>query len=287
MCVCVSGCASVDLLAQVIHTRWSPRTGHSVMLSLLHANKESFVAKAGLYHLPSLTAAPPPPDCQCVKRQTSPVSGWDLGAVALALQDEVSTYPIALKADLIVASLKEHRITVVCGDTGSGKTTQVPQIACQYVRDKYYQDWSFGAVWIALPTRCATQSSFDRVCSEVDVSPGWYAGCRTGEKNACVGDDKVMLFLTHGYLAEVIADDVLHRVSVLIIDDAHRLSESMSFVLTMLKRRLSTDCRELRVVVMSAESGRDSMMSHFRESVGLVEASGDASKWIGLSVIQL
>ena len=66
------------------------------------------------------------------KRTHSAVTGCYLSSAAWTLQDEVRSFPVAQKSELIYECLKAHRVTMVCGDTGDGKTTQVPQIATEF-----------------------------------------------------------------------------------------------------------------------------------------------------------
>ena len=208
------------------------------------------------------------------ERTHSALTGQPLGARARALQEEVRTYPVVAKADEIMASLHKHRITVLCGDTGSGKTTQMPFIASDFVWQVYDDERAWiGAVWVALPQRGATRKQFERVCLEADTMPGRYAACRT--RTTSLGHTQAhLMFMTQGYLAQLVQSDMLTKVGVLILDDAHRRTEQLSFIFAVLKKYLGRPGVRLRIVVMTAENELVLMKRHFEEEVGFVEASG-------------
>ena len=192
---------------------------------------------------------------------------------------------MSLKRTEITAALENHSITVIHGDTGSGKTTQVPQLAADIVRKHFRRtgEW-LGSVLVAMPARAPTYTQFRRVCQEADVSPGWFAGCRThGQKDGSLHASVV--FMTIGYLVRLVHTDIIERAAFVILDDTHVRCEELSFLYAMLKWLLTQGQRQAsgahapagrcpKVVLMSSVSQVDEARCFFGGNVGYVEASG-------------
>ncbi len=206
-----------DRFSELISTLASPQNDHG---SGGAASGGDGLSHPELRRLPDFEAAVGAADGVAASAWSpSPVSGSDLSAGALALQELACTFPIAGVRGRIRKSFAENRVTVICGDTGSGKTTQVPQLAAEFVWSFYIHsgEW-LGQVLMALPTRAGTEAEFWYVCGEADVWPGELAGCRTrarkdGEKTAS------MLFLTQGYLVRLVHNGIIQRAAVVILDE--------------------------------------------------------------------
>lgn len=238
--------------------------------------------------LQPLLPAPPSGSPNAV-RTHSPLTGNSLGTRALQLQETVKDYPVVGRIGEISDMLWARTVTIIAGDTGSGKTTQVPQIAGELVRRHFAVTGHWlGQVLIAIPARAATERQFARVCEEADVQPGRWAACRTHMRK--VGDaNAALMFMTQGYLARIIHQGILEKVSFIILDDTQIKSEELSFICSLLRRRLDTitgDGDEWapganapggiwpRVVLMSAESNFDEARSLFGPDIGLLTVSG-------------
>ena len=154
--------------------------------------------------------------------------------------------PICAHREEILALLKKHPVLIVCGDTGSGKTTQLPKMAMELGRGT-------GGRRIACtqPRRLAAVTVAERVAQELKTPLGGVIGFqhRFGRQ---VSEDTRVKFMTDGVLlAETRADPLLRAYDTIIIDEAHERSLNVDFLLGILKRILARR-RDLKVIVSSA-----------------------------------
>lgn len=173
--------------------------------------------------------------------------------------------PIAAHADDIVRLLKAHQVVVVAGETGSGKTTQLPKLC---VRAGLAEQ---GMIGHTQPRRLAARAVASRIAEELQVTLGSTVGyaVRFSDQTSAATRIKVM---TDGLLlAEIPRDRDLRRYSVLIIDEAHERSLNIDFLLGYLKR-LCQRRRDLKVVITSATIDVEAFARHF--SAPVVQVSG-------------
>ena len=164
--------------------------------------------------------------------------------------------PIAARADEIVAALRAHPVLVVAGETGSGKTTQLPKLCLAAGRGVS------GLIGCTQPRRIAARSVARRVASELGTDLGDLVGWQVRFTEQ-VGARALVKFMTDGILlAETQGDAWLDRYDTLIIDEAHERSLNIDFLLGYLKR-LVTKRRDLRVVVTSATIDTARFAEHF------------------------
>ena len=153
--------------------------------------------------------------------------------------------PISRRRDDILAALREHQVMVVVGETGSGKTTQLPKMAMELAGDRP------GRVGCTQPRRLAAASVSRRVAEELGCELGGLVGyqVRFEEK---AGPDTRLKFMTDGILlAETQHDPDLRQYHTLILDEAHERSLNIDFLLGYLK--LLLDRRpDLKLVISSA-----------------------------------
>ena len=154
--------------------------------------------------------------------------------------------PVVAERAKIVETLKCHQVVIVCGDTGSGKTTQLPKMALEA---------GFGAkgrlVACTQPRRLAAVTVAERVASELGEEIGATVGYqhRFGKQ---LSDSTCVKFMTDGILlAETRHDPLLRAYDAIIIDEAHERTLNVDFLLGILKRILERR-RDLRVIVSSA-----------------------------------
>jgi len=150
--------------------------------------------------------------------------------------------PVSGHQDEILAALRAHPVVIVCGDTGSGKTTQLPKMALEA-----------GCTRIACtqPRRLAAVTMAERVAAELQVNVGDLVGYqhRFGRK---VSPATQVKFMTDGVLlAETRTDPLLRRYDAIIVDEAHERSLNVDFLLGILTRILARR-RDLTVIVSSA-----------------------------------
>ena len=153
--------------------------------------------------------------------------------------------PITAHADAIEQSLRYHQVIIVCGDTGSGKTTQLPKIALKAGRG------SRGIIGCTQPRRLAALAMARRVADEFGQEPGGFIGYqhRFDKK---LSPDTVVKFMTDGILlAETRRDRLFRAYDTLIIDEAHERSLNIDFLLGILKRVLPRR-PDLKIIISSA-----------------------------------
>src|SRR5699024_12300970 len=170
--------------------------------------------------------------------------------------------PIAAAHADITAALSDHQVIVVAGETGSGKTTQLPKIA-----------WQLGARSIAhtQPRRIAARSVARRIADECDVELGAEVGYAVRFDDMS-DDDTQMRIMTDGLLlAEIHRDRPRRRYDTLIIDEAHERSLAIDFLLGYLSRILPRR-PDLKVIVTSATIQVDRFAAMFDAPV--IEVSG-------------
>ncbi len=153
--------------------------------------------------------------------------------------------PIAGEADRIVAAIRRHPVVVVAGETGSGKTTQLPKLCLAAGRGVA------GLIGCTQPRRIAARSVARRVAQELATPIGGLVGWQVRFTEE-VGPNTLIKFMTDGILlAETQTDRWLSRYDTLIIDEAHERSLNIDLLLGYLKRLLARR-RDLKLVVTSA-----------------------------------
>ncbi len=174
--------------------------------------------------------------------------------------------PIAARREEIAGLIEAHPVVVVCGETGSGKTTQLPKICLGIGRGIR------GMIGHTQPRRLAARSVAARIAEETGMVLGEGVGyqVRFDDQSAPATRVKVM---TDGILLNELAfDRRLARYDTLIIDEAHERSLNIDFLLGYL-RRLLTERRDLKLVITSATIDPERFAKHF-DDAPVVEVSG-------------
>jgi ATP-dependent helicase HrpA len=179
--------------------------------------------------------------------------------------------PVLAKRDVIAEAIAKHQVVIVCGETGSGKTTQLPKICLTLGRG------IDGLIGHTQPRRIAARSVAARLAEELNSPLGSDVGykVRFGDKTSPQTYIKVM---TDGILlAETQGDRMLDRYDTLIIDEAHERSLNVDFLLGYL-RRLLPRRPDLKIIVTSATIDPERFAMHFKDSYGtpapIIEVSG-------------
>lgn len=174
--------------------------------------------------------------------------------------------PISQQRGRIMEALSAHQVVIVAGETGSGKTTQLPKMCLEagFAAN--------GQIGCTQPRRVAAMSISKRVAEELDVPWGRMVGCKMRFADD-TSDATKLKFMTDGILlAEVQSDPMLRKYSALIIDEAHERSLNIDFLLGYLKGLLQKR-PELKLIITSATI--DTLV--FSEAFGgapIVEVSG-------------
>ncbi len=182
---------------------------------------------------------------------------------AICYPDEL---PVSGRIDEIRAAIEAHQVIIVCGDTGSGKTTQLPKACLQSGRGLT------GLIGHTQPRRIAARSVATRLSEELGVAPGTAVGfkIRLAESGSM---DSLIRVMTDGILlAEIQGDPELLRYDTLIIDEAHERSLNIDFLLGYLKRLLPRR-PDLRIIITSATIDPQGF-SRFFEDAPVIEVSG-------------
>ncbi|AUI53032.1 ATP-dependent RNA helicase HrpA [Arthrobacter crystallopoietes] len=179
------------------------------------------------------------------------------------------TLPVSERRDDIMAAIAANQVTIIAGETGSGKTTQIPKICLELgLGDK-------GLIGHTQPRRLAARTVAERIAEELDVKLGEEVGFQvrfTGQ----VGRSTRIKLMTDGILlAEIQHDKLLKKYSTIIIDEAHERSLNIDFILGYLKRILPQR-PDLKVIITSATIDPERFAKHFGddEPAPIIEVSG-------------
>ncbi|MBN8264819.1 MAG: ATP-dependent RNA helicase HrpA [Xanthomonadales bacterium] len=183
----------------------------------------------------------------------------DARAAALPAARVDASLPIAAHADELVGLIRTHQVVVVAGETGSGKTTQLPKLCLLAGRG------AAGMVGCTQPRRIAARSVARRVAEELQVPIGGAVGYQV-RFNDAVGEATAIKFMTDGILlAEIQHDRWLSKYDTLIIDEAHERSLNIDFLLGYLKQLLPKR-PDLKLVVTSATIDTARFAAHFGDA---------------------
>jgi ATP-dependent helicase HrpA len=186
----------------------------------------------------------------------------------------VITYPAGLpvseRKDDLLAAIRDHQVVIVAGETGSGKTTQLPKICLELGRGVR------GLIGHTQPRRLAARTVADRIADELGTELGGAVGYKVRFTDQ-VGDGTLVKLMTDGILlAELQQDRMLRQYDTLIIDEAHERSLNIDFILGYL-RQLLPRRPDLKVIITSATIDPDRFARHFgtdAEPAPVVEVSG-------------
>ena len=159
--------------------------------------------------------------------------------------DYPENLPVSARAEEITELLREHQVLIVAGDTGSGKTTQLPKVCL---------DAGFGVrglIGHTQPRRLAALSVANRIADELGVEIGGGVGSQIRFKDN-TSERSFLKLMTDGILlTEIQQDKLLNKYEVLIIDEAHERSLNIDFLLGYLKQLLQKR-KNLKLIVTSA-----------------------------------
>jgi ATP-dependent helicase HrpA len=198
--------------------------------------------------------------------------------------------PVSERKDEIAAAIRDHQVVIVAGETGSGKTTQLPKICLELGRGVG------GQIGHTQPRRIAARTVAERIADELGTQVGAAVGykVRFADKSS---DDTLIKVMTDGILlAEMQHDPQLSRYDTLIIDEAHERSLNIDFILGYLKRLLPSR-PDLKVIITSATIDPERFSKHFaggefnKESAGGESgkqgAGGESGKQSGAPIIEV
>ncbi|WP_418642210.1 ATP-dependent RNA helicase HrpA [Vibrio chaetopteri] len=174
--------------------------------------------------------------------------------------------PVSQKKDDIAKAIEENQVVIVAGETGSGKTTQLPKICSELGRGK------FGLIGHTQPRRLAARSVANRIAEEMETSLGEFVGYKV-RFNDQISDNTQIKLMTDGILlAEIQHDRFLNQYDTIIIDEAHERSLNIDFILGYL-RELLPKRPDLKVIITSATIDPERFSKHFNNAP-IIEVSG-------------
>ena len=189
--------------------------------------------------------------------------------------------PITPRREDILAALGAHQVVILAGETGSGKTTQIPKMClellalqqgAQHGPQASRPGFPPGLIGCTQPRRVAAMSVSRRVAEELGVAWGREVGCKMRFSDDTSRETRVK-FMTDGILlAEIQGDPLLRAYSMLILDEAHERSLNIDFLLGYLKQLLPRR-PDLKLVVTSATIDTEAFSAHFG-GAPIIEVSG-------------
>jgi ATP-dependent helicase HrpA len=176
--------------------------------------------------------------------------------------------PVSGKRDEITAAMAAHQVIIVCGETGSGKTTQLPKIALAMGRGKLnYPAGQGRLIGHTQPRRIAASSVAKRIAEELKTPLGDVVGYKVRFQDRLSRDASVKLMTDGILLAETQTDPLLKAYDTIIIDEAHERSLNIDFLLGYL-RQLLPRRPDLKVVITSATIDAQRFADYFASSKG-------------------
>ena len=178
--------------------------------------------------------------------------------------------PVSERREDLMAAIAANQVTIIAGETGSGKTTQIPKMCLELgLGDN-------GLIGHTQPRRLAARTVAERIASELGVDIGQEVGFQVRFTGEVSRSTKVKLMTDGILLAEIQRDKLLRKYNAIIIDEAHERSLNIDFILGYLKRILPQR-PDLKVIITSATIDPERFAKHFgseEEPAPIVEVSG-------------
>ncbi|WP_295762126.1 ATP-dependent RNA helicase HrpA [Undibacterium sp.] len=179
--------------------------------------------------------------------------------------------PVSGRRAEIAEALKKHQVIIVCGETGSGKTTQLPKICLELGRGQA------GMIGHTQPRRIAASSTAKRIAQELNSPLGEHVGFKVRFNDTLTKGASVKLMTDGILLAETQTDPLLKQYDTIIIDEAHERSLNIDFLLGYLKQILPKR-RDLKLIITSATIDAQRFATHFADATDkpapVIEVSG-------------
>ena len=180
--------------------------------------------------------------------------------------DFPANLPVNEKQDDICKAIEEHQVIILCGETGSGKTTQLPKLCLKLGRGTY------GMIGHTQPRRIAARSVAARIAEELKTELGQSVGYKIRFADKLNKSSHIKVMTDGILLAEIQNDPFLQQYDTLIIDEAHERSLNIDFILGYLKQLLPKR-PDLKIIITSATIDPERFAKHFNNAP-VIEVSG-------------
>lgn len=193
---------------------------------------------------------------------------------------ENSELSIASYEQEIIKTVEDNRIIIICGPTGCGKTTQVPQYIANHCM-KYHKKLN---IVVTQPRRIAATSVAKRVCQERGWQLGSMCGYQIGMDRKHVTRDTRLLYCTTGILLrKVISDPHLGRWSHIIVDEVHERNEDTDLLLMVLKQLIYKERCDTKIILMSATFDVEKFKNYFPIDLPLLHSGMMVSPQVSMT----
>lgn len=196
------------------------------------------------------------------------VSAIDVNVPSISYPEQL---PVTGRRDDIAEAIENNQVVIIAGETGSGKTTQIPKICLELGRGRR------GLIGHTQPRRLAARTVAERIAEELDQSIGDSVGYAIRFDDRVSSTTAVKLMTDGILLAEMQRDRFLNAYDTIIIDEAHERSLNIDFLLGYLKRLLPKR-PDLKVIITSATIDPERFAEHFADAAGkpapIIEVSG-------------
>ncbi|WP_445399037.1 ATP-dependent RNA helicase HrpA [Zobellella sp. An-6] len=174
--------------------------------------------------------------------------------------------PVSDKRDTIKAAIRDHQVVIIAGETGSGKTTQIPKMCLELGLGIE------GTIGHTQPRRLAARSVASRLAQELECELGERVGYKVRFNDQVSSETQVKLMTDGILLAEIQQDRMLRQYDTIIIDEAHERSLNIDFILGYLKQLLPRR-PDLKLIITSATIDPERFSNHF-EGAPIISVSG-------------
>src|SRR5689334_11407100 len=181
--------------------------------------------------------------------------------------------PVSARRDDIAEAIRDHQVVIVAGETGSGKTTQLPKICLELGRGLGSAEGG-KLIGHTQPRRIAARSVAERIAEELGTELGDVVGYQVRFTDRTSRTSRIKLMTDGILLAELQRDRDLRKYDTIIIDEAHERSLNIDFILGYLKRLLPRR-PDLKVIITSATIDPERFAAHFAASAGRVGARNE------------
>ncbi|ABY23150.1 ATP-dependent helicase [Renibacterium salmoninarum ATCC 33209] len=170
--------------------------------------------------------------------------------------------PVSARREELMAAIRDHQVVIIAGETGSGKTTQIPKMCLELGLTEPGKDGKPRLIGHTQPRRLAARTVAERIAAELDVKIGEEVGFQVRFTGEVSRQTKVKVMTDGILLAEIQRDKLLHRYSTLIIDEAHERSLNIDFILGYL-RQILPKRPDLKIIITSATIDPERFAQHF------------------------